>query len=476
MIRSITQLHENVRLVSAAQTPAGRLLVWLVAILLLAWHHSNLLMFAAFSLVMLWPLKRRVLLSLAAAGMIIDGISHKLNTSNAEVGLLERVSDVSTLLQMLGAAVAVLGLLYVFYLVVMQHEKWPSFVRRFPLITLHGGFWICLTMAKLPLLAVFNQLPFLAWRLSYLVNLAARGKTAGSKFHDHLFYLMPVFGGSNTPYGKGLDFLSRHEAHDPAAIARSQLAGIKLMILAILWYLLRDLMDAALFGVDGIPAAAWLNGWSFGLPRLSELLMSETNALWLLGWEVIFLELIRATLSLAAFGHVIVGSLRLLGFNVFRNTYKPLLSESVLEFWNRYYFYFKELLVEFFFYPTYLRLRSASPRLRLFAAVFAAAFLGNMYYHLLTRPGLVVSLDFEGLWATWGPRLVYCFLLAFGIWVSMLRQQEQRQARAGAGTLVRIRRIAGVWIFYAIIQIWNVRLTDVTIPERMDFFISLFGF
>jgi len=99
-----------------------------------------------------------------------------------------------------------------------------------------------------------------------------------------------------------------------------------------------------------------------------------------------------------------------------------------------------------------------------------------MYYHLLTRPGLVVNLDFEGLWVTWGPRLVYCFLLAFGIWVSMLRQQKQRQARASTGILVRFRRIAGVWIFYAIIQIWNVRQTDVTILERMDFFASLFGF
>jgi len=330
MIRSITQWHENERLVSVAQTPAGRLLVWLCAVLLLAWHQSNLLMLAALSLVMLWPLKRRILLSLAAAGMIIDGFSHRMSTVAADAGLLARLTDYSTWLTLLGAALTVLGLLYVFYRLVLHFDKWPSFARRFPLITLHGGFWICLALGKLPLLAVFNQLPFLAWRLSYLVSLAARGKAAGTKFQDHLFYLMPVFGGTSTPYGKGLDFLSRHEAHGTAAIARSQLAGIKLMILAILWYLLRDLMDAALFGVDGIRAAVWLEGWSIGLPRLSELLMSETHSFWLLGWEVIFLELIRATLSLAAFGHVIVGSLRLLGFNVFRNTYRPLLSESIL--------------------------------------------------------------------------------------------------------------------------------------------------
>ncbi|MEF8725082.1 hypothetical protein [Candidatus Accumulibacter phosphatis] len=40
---------------------------------------------------------------------------------------------------------------------------------------------------------------------------------------------------------------------------------------------------------------------------------------------------------------MIIGTLRLFGFNVFRNTYKPLPPESILEFWNRYYYYLKEL-------------------------------------------------------------------------------------------------------------------------------------
>ena len=91
-------------------------------------------------------------------------------------------------------------------------------------------------------------------------------------------------------------------------------------------------------------------------------------------------------LRLAVKGHLIVGFLRLYGFNVFRNTYKPLLAESIVEFWNRYYYYFKELLVTFFFMPTFTgpakRLRHW-PRLRLLAAVFAAAFVGNVYYHVI---------------------------------------------------------------------------------------------
>ena len=70
-----------------------------------------------------------------------------------------------------------------------------------------------------------------------------------------------------------------------------------------------------------------------------ELLQAGGSHPWYEGWLVVYLEHVVAVLEIAAFGHVIIGSLRLVGFNVFRNTYKPLLSESVVEFFNRLYFY-----------------------------------------------------------------------------------------------------------------------------------------
>lgn len=223
-----------------------------------------------------------------------------------------------------------------------------------------------------------------------------------------------------------------------------------------------------------------------------ELLQARGSHTWYQGWLVIYLELIQYTTTLAVFGHVVIGSLRLVGFNVFRNTYKPLLSESVVDFFNRYYFYFKELLVEFFFYPVYLRLRSTPPRLRLFVAIFAAAFLGNVYYHVLAHHSEgVIALEVARLWEVWAPELVYGFLLAFGIWVSMMRQEKKRRAGASATLLVRLRQIAGVWTFYGIIRIWGVPPEGssydevihvwTTLPPgvdlmgRFDFFLSLFG-
>ena len=46
--------------------------------------------------------------------------------------------------------------------------------------------------------------------------------------------------------------------------------------------------------------------------------------------------------------------------------------ETVVGFWNRYYYYFKEIMVDFFFFPTFVSWFRKRPVLRLFAAVFMA--------------------------------------------------------------------------------------------------------
>ena len=116
----------------------------------------------------------------------------------------------------------------------------------------------------------------------------------------------------------------------------------------------------------------------------------DTYPLWM-RWASIYCELFWLVLHVAVRGHVIIAWLRLSGFHVFRNTYKPLLAESVVEFWNRYYFYFKELMAVFFFYPAFTRHFRTHPRVRLVWAVFAAAFFGNMYYHCLASPTLPID-------------------------------------------------------------------------------------
>jgi len=426
-------------------------------------------------LVMVFPGWRRFLLSLAAVGMIFRVLMEALDI-DPDLALLAP-EDFGALpwMTLVSGTAAILAMILFAITVAIHFEKLPAVIRRFPLLALHSALWAVLLLSSLPGLAFLTLAPGIAWRLSYLLTQASRGKTAGTHFRDHLFYMVPVYGNTVTPMGKGLDYLSRHESQDSRSFAESQLAGIKLLLLALIWTGVKILMKGLMYGQGLEQLGAWPSEWSMNLPWLHELVAGNNSSSVTVAWVSVYLELIMVTLSLAIWGHVIVGCIRLLGFNVFRNTYKPLLAESIVEFWNRYYFYFKELLVEFFFYPTYLRSRWASPKLRMFLAVFAAAFFGNMYYHVLAEPETVLSLDPAGFWEQWGPRSIYCLLLALGIWISMLRQQASRIRRGKTSFPVQLRRIAGVWTFYSIIHIWIVKSPGIGIGGRFEFFLSLFG-
>ena len=385
------------------------------------------------------------------------------------------------------AFLCLLGLLYILYLAAVQFKQLPAPVRRRPLICFHLLFWLLLAFMWLSLerggsaLAVLSVIvlsfPYLIWRAGYMLLSGQRGKALNSRFRDHLFYIWPIWDGTNTPPGKGHDYLSRVMAQTPESYARTMLGGCKLLLLVALWKVILELLAAVVYSDPKSSFSALFRGYTLGLPRLKQILSGQMVTPLVQAWLSLYLELIWETLSLAAKGHVWVGVIRLFGFNIFRNTYKPLLAQNIVEFWNRYYYYFKELMMECFFLPIYARYFRNSPRLRIITAVFAAAFVGNMYYHLLQHKEPLVFGEWNRLWSLLGARFIYCALLAAGIAISMLRQQRQRNRRqvTPAGPALCFRRIAGVWTFFAIINVWNV-VGNLTLAERTRLFFSLFGF
>ena len=84
---------------------------------------------------------------------------------------------------------------------------------------------------------------------------------------------------------------------------------------------------------------------------------------------------------LALWGNTIVAGCRLAGFRLLRNSYRPLESRTVVDFWNRYYYYYKELIADFFFYPVYMRCFKKHPRVRMLFATWVAVGLGVPLFH-----------------------------------------------------------------------------------------------
>jgi hypothetical protein len=422
----------------------------------------------------LTPGRRRALLALAALSVVVRRPLRDLVTVVAP----RSAPGVAAAVILLCLAVVVLV-----YVAARRFPALPAVVRAHPQISLHGLFWALVLLgwlgwlgsgaAGLALAGVVLALPFLLWRLGYLLMSGQRGRMGDTRFSDHLLYLYPAYGGTNTPYGKGIDHLARHEARSEEALARSQLAGLKLLALAWIYERL-GVVIARL--VHGEPAGSVYAAYGLGLPRLEALVPSGAEAPWLAAWAAVYVGLVTQVLALAVRGHEVVGVLRLFGFNVFRNTYKPLLAPSLVEFWNRYYYYFKELLVDFFFFPVYVRYFRRSPRLRMFAATLAAAGVGNLYYHLLQQDPFVLTGSWAALWPWLESRSVYCLVLALGIYVSMRREQQRRGASAvgAAGWAVQLRRIAGVWTFFALLRVLD-NPGGVPLGQRVDFLLGLIG-
>jgi hypothetical protein len=454
------------------------MLVWVAAtLMLLPKRRVVLLVSPVLALLLLFPKRRKAILALGALAAYFTIVGRR--------GLTEPMP------LMIGLAL-VLASSYCYFLLAMRYRSLPSIVQRFPLAFAHfptllliGILWWRRAgdgpFELAPwLVTALVVMTFLMWRWTYLLFSGRRGHVEGTRFRDHIFYILPSFGGTGVPYGKGYDYLSRCAPGDRLENSRSQLAGLKLLVLVILWRFVRRVIDVAAFGSHNARISYVLGDWDLGLLPLASQLASEApgDVSVPAGWAMILAALFIHVLSLAANGHLIVGSLRLFGYNVFRNTYKPLLAESLVEYWNRFYYYFKELLVEFFFYPTFLACARLPATMRIFVSIMAAAFLGNFYYHFVRDTEFYLKTPGEDVVPMLLPWIFYAFMLGSGIFVSMLRERKRRRCQPpdrsdATRILVRVRRILGVWLFYGFLLIWIAGPPSITFGKRFEFLLAL---
>ncbi len=350
--------------------------------------------------------------------------------------------------------------LAVFFVIVAAAQRFkmlPAIVRRFPIASLHG-----LLLSLLAACAYYTShqvgtsvwgagiatlvvlIPLVLWRSSYVMLAGRNGTIAASRFTDHLACWLPLWGGTTTPLGKGYDYLRQRVATDNVSLARCRASGLKLLLLALIWNLV-DRRFVVAGGGTGLGLPSLLGGWSMPVPDLATAIAAGPDRHGLgVRWLSMTLEFLRSVIQLAASGHVVIGTLRLFGFNVFRNTYKPLLAPTIVEFWNRYYYYFKELLVEFFFYPAFLALAKRRPAVRIVLSVLAAATVGNLYYHMVRDYQWFVDGGVDAFIQWIGSRGIYCVVLGLGVAASMLRERRTRgQPARSAGALDADARDSG---------------------------------
>ncbi len=472
-IRLIPDLEKNQRLVEAVASPLGRAALLAVFALSLAVHlRGQLLVDTALVLVLIsgFPSHRRTILVFAA---LYWSAVHVPLRWDLVAALLQRIEsgahrqDFAALRLEVIAAVLVFGALVHRFL----RARPRNLAARYPAGALVGFY--ALLLVALTLWPRRDLVWVLAWAFVlvlgqyqwfFALSLIDLRKTPGRAFVPQLGLFHPFWGSTNTPFPKGAAYVEQIEAKDNRAFAVSQLKGLKLLWWSIVLLSVQALLAAVFYGSGNLLTA--LIPLELPIPPLALAFRASVAGQsfpWSLNAAAMLLDLTMDGLKLSIWGHQIIAVVRVAGFDARRNTYKPFLATSVSEFFNRYYYYFKELLVECFFYPVIYSVPRRRIKLALFAATVSAAGLGNYAYHFFRDVRYTVERGFGRAILDSHVLLVYCLLLSLGIFASQVRRVGK--PRQAAGTAARLRGMILVWLIFAvlnslIVDLWHSDLAQ----------------
>ena len=144
-----------------------------------------------------------------------------------------------------------------------------------------------------------------------------------------------------------------------------------------------------------------------------------------------------------------------------------------MDYFNRFHYYFKELLVDFFFVPTFFKMFRNYPRLRMFFATFMAAGVGNAIWHFTRDINLVSTLGPVAAVETYTSYAFYCIVLATGVGLSQVR--TSLGIRPASTLFGRLYSFFFSWSFGVCMHVFSDESRNHTLGERLSFLASLFG-
>ena len=279
---------------------------------------------------------------------------------------------------------------------------------------------------------------------------------------QRLGFMRPFWSGPSVPF-KGPAFLKKFEARTETELAATRLRGLKLGLWAAILALAHRLLSVAFYDAGAMPTLdeTIIAVAAGDLPGRG------------LSWAVVAKNFILNIIAFGAIAHTLVAIVRMAGYGIPRNMARPLTARTMAEFWNRYVYYFKEVLVDFFFYPAFLRWFKKSPKLRIAFATFCAAFVGNLLFSIIAQAHLFAQVGPIAALATFQSYAVYAFALTLALIASQLRSRPPRPEDGGLRyhVLPRVNVIG----FFALAQIFADESGVIGLADRSAFFLHLFG-
>jgi hypothetical protein len=473
-LRCFLAIDEYKTFVTYGQTAIGRVLLLVIAIMAVAPQFGNWAAVLAVTSAMatvVWP-KRRVQILLTATW-----VSAFVNIVLGEVDTLDNIRAVLAQEHLPGGVSVLLatGFLFLFFLAaasMLYRVKCApqSLLAKRPLVILLaleamlcsiGSFGVLHGWHRAMLWsAIFIFTPYL-WFLPFAIA-DLRSRTP-SPIAIQMSVLRPFWSPTYLPFGKGAAFLRKHLSTTPQDLAVTQLKAIKLLIWANVLFGMRSALRWALeewVSISSIGEAidAFLNNRPFPLA---------------VGWTALIISTARYSLQIAAWAHLFVGIARLAGYRLPRGSWRPLQSRTLMDYFNRFHYYFKELLVDLFFVPTFFKVFRQHPKVRMFFATFMAAGVGNAVWHFTRDISFVAETGPVASFERFTSYAFYCVILATGVGVSQIR--ANLGFRPSLTLLGRLYSFLFVWSFVVCMHVFSYESLNQTLGQRIAFLASLFG-
>jgi hypothetical protein len=273
----------------------------------------------------------------------------------------------------------------------------------------------------------------------------------------------PFWGGGAEGIGKSWGYLAKFDAKTDDERAATRLKALKLAVWALIltgvWQASEQVFRGVL-GLHSIDGAVLAHAAGAGAGLAHQ-------------WASLVTSYLIDLLVIAVWGHFIVAIVRMLGWRIPRNTRNPLASRTLAEFWNRYFFYFKEMLVDFFFFPAFQRWFKKSPKLRIAFATFCAAGAGNFLFHFIRETHVFAETDIMSGLAVFQSAAFYSLALAAGLVISQWRgvKLSPQDGFLRWHVLPRVN----VFAFFCLLKIFDDLSGEGSFSERAAFTASLFG-
>ncbi|UDL91932.1 hypothetical protein LGH82_12225 [Mesorhizobium sp. PAMC28654] len=452
--RLIPAFDKDARAIALAQTRIGRLLLFAIMLVLARGDLALTATIGFGAAVAYLPRRRALLMIVATVSLISFGPMLAGGSPPSPIAVVDTFS--------------IFAFTAILLAIARRTGRRGPFARPVP--TLFVAIGALATLGSLPMLgATFQAIVWSAattlaasmWFIAYaLANTTGRQAKPAAQ---HLGVLHPFWGSTTVPSGKGAAYLAKFEARTDAELAVTQIKAAKLLLWAKL-LLVAGLSFHALMHVQG------------GIPTLAEAVAAlAADHPWsrTLSIEAIPVDFIDNLFSLAVMGHVFVACCRYAGFRIPRNMCRPLEAQSIAEFWNRYYFYFKELLVDFFFLPAFSRLQGWPARMRVLAATFCAAGLGNYLFHFFRDIDLVRTLGPAQAIIGSQTYAFYCLLLSLGIACSQLIGATSASSqKSSIGRIASRFRVIG---FYCLVSLFAYDGRTLTLQDHFHFLFYVLG-